>query len=91
MFKLVLILACFVLSTVQSDNSDLTLDFAIKLKRDYADDIVSDLFAESHGLNKVARVILHFFLKLQFCTINVSKNVKKYLHICILRGRCYGD
>ena len=32
------------------------LDIGIKLKREYADDLVSDLFATSYGLEKVARV-----------------------------------
>lgn len=31
-------------------------DLAVKLKRDFADDLVSDLFATSYGLQKVARV-----------------------------------
>ena len=32
------------------------LDLAIKLKQDYADDLVSDLFATTYGLEKIARV-----------------------------------
>ena len=35
----------------------LLLDIAISLKRGYTDDLVADLFAASHGIEKVARVI----------------------------------
>lgn len=38
------------------DDVDYALDLAIKLKRDYSDDLVSELFATSHGLEKIARV-----------------------------------
>lgn len=31
-------------------------DLAIKLKKEFADDLVSDLFATNYGLEKVARV-----------------------------------
>ena len=37
-------------------DDDYALDLAIKLKREYADDLVSDLFATSYGLEKIARV-----------------------------------
>ncbi len=42
---------------LNNDDSDsYALDVAIKLKREYADELVSDLFATSHGIEKVARV-----------------------------------
>ena len=40
------------------EGDDVTLDVAIKLKREYYDDVVSDLFATSHNLIKISRVIL---------------------------------
>lgn len=40
---------------------DYALDLAVKLKKEFSDDPVSDLFATSYGLEKIARV---FFLKL---------------------------
>lgn len=36
-----------------------TTDIAIKLKREYSDDLVSDLFAASYDLVKVARVNIY--------------------------------
>lgn len=38
------------------DHEQVTSDIAIKLKREYSDDLVSDLFAASYDLVKVARV-----------------------------------
>ena len=38
------------------DDDNYALDLAIKLKQEYADDLVSDLFATSYGLEKIARV-----------------------------------
>lgn len=38
------------------DLDEFVHDLAIKLKKEYADDLVSDLFATSYGLEKVARV-----------------------------------
>ena len=38
------------------DNRDVTMDVAVKLKNEYSDDVVSDLFALSHDLIKVAKV-----------------------------------
>lgn len=35
---------------------DYTYDIAIKLKEDFSDDLVSDLFATSYGLEKIAKV-----------------------------------
>ena len=44
-----------------SDSDDeVALDVAIKLKPEYSDDLVSDLFAASHDLQKIARVIFFF-------------------------------
>ncbi len=40
---------------------DVTSDIAIKLKREYSDDLVSDLFAASYDLVKVARVNIYEF------------------------------
>ena len=39
-----------------SKNDQVTYDIAIKLKREFSDDLVSDLFATSYDLIKVARV-----------------------------------
>jgi hypothetical protein len=39
-----------------------SMDVAIKLKREFADELVSDLFATSHGIEKVARVSFFFAL-----------------------------
>lgn len=44
-----------------ADKSDHTwpeysLDVGVKLKKDFSDDLVSDLFATSYGLEKIARV-----------------------------------
>lgn len=39
------------------EGDDVTLDVAIKLKREYSDDVVSDLFATSHNLIKISRAI----------------------------------
>lgn len=45
------------------DDNEYVHDLAIKLKREFADDVVSDLFATSYGLEKVARVgIVLYFL-----------------------------
>jgi subtilisin family serine protease len=41
---------------IDLDDNNYALDLAIKLKEAYADDLVSDLFATSYGLEKVARV-----------------------------------
>ena len=41
-----------------------SLDIGIKLKRDFSDDLVSDLFAASHGLEKISRVCNYFLKKL---------------------------
>ena len=38
------------------DDDDFVHDLAVKLKKAFADDLVSDLFATSYGLEKVARV-----------------------------------
>ena len=38
------------------DDNNYALDLAIKLKQEFGDDLVSDLFATSYGLEKVARV-----------------------------------
>jgi hypothetical protein len=48
----------------KNDNLDnYSMDVAIKLKREFADELVSDLFATSHGIEKVARVSLpHYYL-----------------------------
>jgi hypothetical protein len=47
------------------DNNDYlenySMDVAIKLKREFADELVSDLFATSHGIEKVARVSFFFY------------------------------
>ena len=43
----------------QNENEDydrFVHDLAVKLKPEFADDLVSDLFATSYGLQKVARV-----------------------------------
>ena len=39
-----------------ADDDDLIRDFAVKLKKEYADDFVAELFALTHGLIKVAKV-----------------------------------
>ena len=41
----------------EANSDDLTLDVAVKLKDQYSDDIVSELFAISHDLVKIAKVI----------------------------------
>lgn len=55
-----------------SNEDDVLLnDFVIKLKREFSDDLVSDLFATTHSLEKVARInefsnddsLFHFKLK----------------------------
>lgn len=41
---------------VDQDLEEFTLDLAIKLKKEFSDDPVSDLFAASYDLQKIARV-----------------------------------
>jgi hypothetical protein len=40
----------------ENHEEDYTYDIAIKLKEDFSDDLVSDLFAASYGLEKIAKV-----------------------------------
>ena len=60
-----------------NDNNDYldnySMDVAIKLKREFADELVSDLFATSHGIEKVARVSRFsiFIIYLKFLIKNV--------------------
>lgn len=49
------------------EGDDVTLDIAVKLKREYSDDVVSDLFATSYDLIKVARVINYEIILAFFC------------------------
>ena len=52
-----LLIVCVMASASRAEEPDeYTSDIAIKLKREYADDLVSDLFASSYDLTKVARV-----------------------------------
>jgi hypothetical protein len=41
---------------LDNHEEDYTYDVAIKLKEDFSDDLVSDLFATSYGLEKIAKV-----------------------------------
>ncbi len=60
--------------TRNSENlENYSLDVAIKLKREYADELVSDLFATSHGIEKVSRVCI--ILAFSFFSLN------KYLNL----------
>ncbi len=51
-----LFIVCLVVVVRAQEAEEYTSDIAIKLKREYADDLVSDLFASSYDLTKVARV-----------------------------------
>lgn len=55
----------------QADDDEFVHDLAVKLKKDFADDLVSDLFATSYGLEKVARVRSPLFNN---TTVFVSNN-----------------
>ena len=52
--SLLLLISQFIQVTRQQ--SDIASDIAIRLKKEYSDDLVSDLFATSYDLIKVARV-----------------------------------
>jgi hypothetical protein len=47
------------LNSKEDDHPEYSLDIAVRLKKQFADDLVSDLFATSYGLEKVARVIFN--------------------------------
>lgn len=53
---LTLLRSVLLTSDFHGDDEHVTYDVAIKLKREYSDDLVSDLFATSYDLIKVARV-----------------------------------
>ncbi len=60
MLKLLLTIIAYFLvisNAFSYDIDELTLDVAVKLKSDFTDDIVSDLFATSHDLTKLAKVV----------------------------------
>ncbi len=44
-------------NVISNDINDLTLDVAVKLKKEFSDEIVSDLFATSHDLTKLAKLV----------------------------------
>lgn len=45
--------------TLEIDSDRYTLDLVIKLKNEFSDDWISDLFAETYGLKKIARVSIN--------------------------------
>jgi hypothetical protein len=48
-----------IVQSSDDDEDDYTLDLAIKLKPEYADEVVSDLFATAHNLRKIAKVCIN--------------------------------
>jgi hypothetical protein len=48
-----------ILNIHATEYDELTSDIAVKLKPEFADDLVSELFATTHDLTKVARVSQH--------------------------------
>ncbi|RNA36544.1 hypothetical protein BpHYR1_041378 [Brachionus plicatilis] len=69
------------ISSIDQDFEDIALDLAIKLKKEYSDDPVSDLFAASYDLQKIARIsdlddsLFHF--KLYKKSIHSQKSINK--------------